>query len=171
MCTINEDHLIYGSWNIRCNRHKFLSFWAIFAWFLRYEGQWTEIFVILDHFLPFYSPNNSKNQNFEKMEKTRGDSIILHMCTINDNHLMYGSWDMEHDRQNFLSFWTIFCPFTPLKTWRIKILKKRKIYLEILSFYTSVLKMMIIYYAVPEIWPVPDGIIFHFELFFALLPP
>ena len=26
------------------------------------------------------------------------------MCTINDNHIMYGSWDMEGDGQNFLSF-------------------------------------------------------------------
>ena len=25
---------------------------------------------------------------------------------------MYDSWDMEHGRQNFFSFWTIFCPFT-----------------------------------------------------------
>ena len=24
--------------------------------------------------------------------------------------IMYGSWDTKHDRQNFLSFWTIFCP-------------------------------------------------------------
>ena len=51
----------------------------------------TEFFVILDHFLPFYPPNNPKNQNFEKMKKTPGDIIILHKCTINDNHMMYGS--------------------------------------------------------------------------------
>ena len=36
-------------------------------------------------------PNNLKNQNFEKLEKTPGDIIILHMCAINDNHMMYGS--------------------------------------------------------------------------------
>ena len=24
--------------------------------------------------------------------------IILHMCIINDNHMMYDSWNMEHDR-------------------------------------------------------------------------
>ena len=30
MCTISEYHMIYGSRNIRCNRQKFLSFWAIF---------------------------------------------------------------------------------------------------------------------------------------------
>ena len=81
------------------------------------------IFVILGRFLPFYPTNNPKNQDLEKMKKTPGD-IILQMCTINDNHMMYGSWDMEHARQKFLSFWTIFCPFTLLTTWKIKILKK-----------------------------------------------
>ena len=28
---------------------------------------------------------------------------------------MYGSRDMEHDRQNFLTYWTIFCSFYPPK--------------------------------------------------------
>ena len=37
-----------------------------------------------------------------------GDIIILYMCTINDNHMMYGSWDMERNGHNFLSFWTLF---------------------------------------------------------------
>ena len=126
--------------------HKWQSY---DVWFLRYGVQQTEFFVILDHFLPFYPPNNPKNQNFEKLKKTPGDIIILHMCTINDNHMMYGSWDMEHDGQNFLSFWTVFCPFTPLTTWKIKILKNWKKYLEISSFYTSVPKIMIICYTVP----------------------
>ena len=31
---------------------------------------------------------------------------------LNDNHKMHGSWDMEHNRQNFLSFRAIFCTFT-----------------------------------------------------------
>ena len=53
-------------------------------------------FVTLDHFLPFYPPNNPKNQNFEKLKKTPGDIIILHMCTIDDNHMMFGSYYMEH---------------------------------------------------------------------------
>ena len=90
--------------------HKWQSY---DVWFLRYGVQQTEFFVILDHFLPFYPPNNPKNQNFEKMKKTPGDIIILHMCIINENHMMYGSWDIKCDRQNFLSFWTIFSPFTP----------------------------------------------------------
>ena len=58
----------------------------------------TEIFfVILDYFLHFYLFNNLKNQNFEKLKKVLGDIIILHMCTINENHMIYGSWDMEHN--------------------------------------------------------------------------
>ena len=126
MCTINEDHMIYGSWNIRCDRQKFLSFWAIFCpfsplttqkipiltlekktwkyyhftnvhhtwqsydiWFLRYEVQQ----IIFCHFGPFFAllpPTNPKNQNFEKKKMSR-HIIILHICTINNNHMMYGS--------------------------------------------------------------------------------
>ena len=51
----------------------------------------TEFFVILDCFLPFYSPMDPENQSFEEMKKTPGDIIVLHMSTINDNHIMYGS--------------------------------------------------------------------------------
>ena len=46
------------------------------------------------HFGPFFvllPPNNPKNQNFEKMKKLPGDITILHICTINDNHMLYSS--------------------------------------------------------------------------------
>ena len=62
------------------------------------------------------------------MKTTPGGIIILKMSTINENY-MYDAWDIVHNRQNFLQFWTIFCPFTtssplsPLTTNRIKILK------------------------------------------------
>ena len=83
--------MIYSSRDIECDRLKL---------------------VIMGPFLPFYSTNNPKNQNFEK---------------------------------------------------------KR---LEISSFYISVPKIVIICYTVPEIWCLTDVIvIFHFELFFALLSP
>ena len=29
-----------------------------------------------------------------------GGIAILHLCITNDNHMMYGSLDMEHERQN-----------------------------------------------------------------------
>ena len=94
MCTINDNHAMYGSWIM--------------------EHECQNVFVILGHFLHFYPPNNLENQYLEKIEKKNpGDIINLHMCTINGNHMMYGSWDMEHNCQNFLSFWTIFCTFNP----------------------------------------------------------
>ena len=80
------------------------------------------------------------------MKKFAGDIILL-MCTKNHNHMMYGSWDTEWDRQNFMSIWAIFCPPPPvlpptpllpplLMILNIKILKKKwKKCLEILSFY------------------------------------
>ena len=55
---------------------------------------WSAMDRIFCHFLSFFAllpPNNTENQNFEKMKKTPGYIIILIMCTINDNHMMYGS--------------------------------------------------------------------------------
>ena len=69
-----------------------MSFWAIFC--------------------PFTLSMDPKNQNFEKMKKMPADITILRMCIINDNHMMYGSWDIKYDRHNVLSFWTIFCSFS-----------------------------------------------------------
>ena len=104
--------------------HKWQPY--IWLWFLRYGVQQTEFFLSFwTIFCPFNPLINWKIKILKKWKKTPGDIIILYICTINNNHMIYGSWDMERDRQNFLSFWTIFCPFTsPLKTWKIKILKK-----------------------------------------------
>ena len=40
--------------------------------------------------------------------------------------MMYASWDMECDRRNFLSFWAIFCPFTPQTNQKMKNKKMKK---------------------------------------------
>ena len=77
---------------------------------------------------------------------------------------MWGRWGIP---QNFLlafidGFW---------KTRKMRLLKKWKKLLEKTSFYTSVPKIIIICYTVPEIWCVRGVIvIFHFGLFFAFLP-
>ena len=86
--------------------------------------------------------------------------------------MMYNSWDMVRDRCNcYFSFWAIFCPFTPLTAQKIKILKKWKKHLEISSFYTSVPKIMIICYTVPEIWRVTDACYFSFWAIFCPFTP
>ena len=50
----------------------------------------------------------------------------LRICTKKRNIMMYASWDMESGRHNFLSFWAIFCPITPILTLKINIWKKLK---------------------------------------------
>ena len=60
------------------------------AWFLKYEVR-DLIFCHLGPFLPFYPPNDPENQNFEKMKKMPADIILLHMCTINEDRMMYDS--------------------------------------------------------------------------------
>ena len=83
--------------------------------------------VIIGHFLAFCSHKNQKKSKlWKKKGKNLGNIIILHMCTKNHNHMMYGSCGTEWDRQNFLLYWTIFCFFTPLTIHKIKILKKWK---------------------------------------------
>ena len=40
--------------------------------------------------------------------------------------MVYGSSDMKCNGQNFLSFWTMFCSFTPYQPKRSKFLKNEK---------------------------------------------
>ena len=139
-------------WCMERNKQNFLSFWTVFC--------------------PFTSPKDLENENFEKTRKKPGEIVILHMCTINDNHMIYGSWDINCNRQIFLSSWAIFCLFTHLTARKMEISKKWIKSLEISSLYTSVPKFIIIGYAVPEIWYVTYVIVvFHLGRFFALLPP
>ena len=187
---------MYGSWDMKCNRHNF--------------------FIILGHFLPFY-PLKTPKMKCQKNEKTHGDIIILHKfnknhdhrlycswdmacdgcnyfhfelyffypltaqinehfkslhkCTKNHDHMLYCSWDMEYVRCNcYFLFWAIFCPFTLLTARKMKTSGKWKKHLEI-SFNTTMPKIMIICFPVPEIWCMTDVIvILHFRQFYALLP-
>ena len=82
---------------------------------------------------------------------------------------------MAQDGRNFLFFilgyFLLFCPPKRPKNQNFKKRKKKKSF-EILSFYTSVPKIIIICYTVPEAWRVTDVIfIFYFGLVFVLLPP
>ena len=146
----NHDRVMYTSWDMECDRQNFLPFWAIFC--------------------PFTPLTTHKIKILQRWKTTPADTIILHMCTKNQNYMMYDSWDMEGDRQNFLSFWAIFCPFTPLITQKIKILKKWKNHLEMSTFYIYVSKTMIVWCMLPEIWSATDRTFCHFGPFIALLP-
>ena len=102
--------MMYSSWDIKHDRQNFFCHFGLF-------------FALLP------PPNNLENENFEKMKKSPGGIIILNKSAINENHMMYDSWDMEHDRQNRFSFWTFFALYTlllPLKTQRISFEKMKK---------------------------------------------
>ena len=97
--------------------------------------------------------------------------LSFYPCVPQMTIMMYGSWYIKHDRQFFLSFWVIFCPFTPLTIQKIKILKKWKKLLEILSF-TQVYHKWQSY----DIWFLryelqQTDFFGHLWPFFALLPP
>ena len=113
MCTINDNH-IYGSWDMEHGELNFLSFPTIF---------WT--------FTPLKTWKIKILKNWKKFP---GDIMILQMCIINDNHMIYGSWDMEWNWQSFFVILDNFYSFASLTTLKIKILKKWKKCLKILSF-------------------------------------
>ena len=117
LCTKNLEDMIYSSWDIWCDRLKL---------------------VIMGHFLLFYTPLKTwkkKKEFWNKNKKKLLEIItILHMCTKNHDII----WRYGAQQHNFLSYWVIFCPVTPLLTTKIKIWKKCNKELEILFFYTCV---------------------------------
>ena len=116
--------------------------------------------------LPLYEPRKSKYS-----KKWKSTWRYYHFTNINDSHMMYGSSDMECYRQNFLSFWTVRCSFTPITTQKKKILKKWKNCLEILSFYTGLTEMRIIWCMVLEITSTADRIFLWFWTIFCPFTP
>ena len=56
-----------------------------------------EIWKATDNFFVILG-QNPENENKEKMKQKAEDIIIFEMCTINDNHMMYGFWNKEHGR-------------------------------------------------------------------------
>ena len=90
-----------------------------------------------DHSLPFQPLENPENQNFKTEKK---NTWRYHFTYLHHNWKSYDVWFLRYGAswRSFLSFWTFFWIFTPLTAGKIKILKKWKKHLEILSFYTCV---------------------------------
>ena len=92
MCTINENHMMYGSWQ-------------------------TKFFVILNHFLPFYTLTTQKIKLLKKWKK---HLEIASFCrSIPEIMICYtATWETTCDGMD--GFWAIFCPFTLLMTKKVK---------------------------------------------------
>ena len=84
-----KSWLYSASWGMESDRHNFLSFWAIFC-----------------PFTPLLMP---KIKMWKKCKQT-GYIILLH---INEDHMMYGYWNIRHDRQSFVVILGHFLTFEP----------------------------------------------------------
>ena len=114
--------------------------------------------IVIFHFGLFFCPFTPltawKIKISKKWKKHLQISSFYTSVPKTSDYMLYCSWDMARDGCNCcFSFWAIFCPFTPVTVQKIKIStkKKRKKSLEI-SLSTTVPKIMIISYTVPEIW-------------------
>ena len=115
-------------------------------------------------------PNSPKNENFKKMKKRL--EISSFYTSVPKIMIICYTVSMVCDRCNcYFILGYFFYPFTPITAQKMKISKKMEKSLEISSFYKIVPKIMMICYTGPDIWHMINVIIFHFDLFFALLPP
>ena len=133
--------------------------------------RWMQLLLfILGNFLPFYPLNSPKNENFKK----NGRKHLEIFYTIVPKVMIIGFTlpEIWHVTDvivifHFGPFFALLPPNSP----KNEHFRKMKKALEIWSLYTSVSKIMIICYTVPEIWHVTHVIsIFHFVPFNVLLP-
>ena len=70
MCAKNNDHIVMLPEIMECSRHIFLSFWDIFC-----------------SLTPLTTCKIKILKKMKKKNKTPGNIILLHMCTINGDHM------------------------------------------------------------------------------------
>ena len=136
LCNKKSDHKMYTLiiWCI----HMMYGVWQIYFWNFR------QFFLLLPHHWPW-------KLKFEKMWKTPGDIILLHMYNTNQDHMMYGSWDIKAQDRVFCYFGPSFALWHSWKPKKSKFWKNLKKHLEILSFHTCVPQMPVIWCVVAEI--------------------
>ena len=123
-CTINDNYMIYGSWDMKYNKHNFLSFLAIFALLPPPPPLFLSFWAIPFPFNPLTAQKMKISKKWKK--KMPADMIILHTCPKNNDHMLHCSWDMARGRCNcYFSFWAIFCHFTPLTAQKMKTKKMK----------------------------------------------
>ena len=113
------------TWRIKILKkwNKHIHVYHKWRWFLRCKMQPTVFFVILDHFLLFYLPNNLKNQNFEEMKKPPVKMSLFHKYVPKITVI----WCMLHKIWSATDkYFCHFGHFFDLTTWKIKIFKKWK---------------------------------------------
>ena len=125
---------MYGSWDMKHDRQYLSSFWPIFC-----------------PFNPLITQKKKKKkiEKIEKMKKKPGD-IILHKCTKN-LIICYTAPEIWCVTDVIIFHFGLVLPFYPPNSPKNQNLKKWE-KPEITSFYRCVLKIMIRWCRVPEIW-------------------
>ena len=148
---------MYAYADLEClHRHNFLSFQVIFC-----------------SFAPLLT---LKIKIWNKCEEALGDIILLLTCTINQDHMhsWYDVWFLRYEVQHTELFCHLepFFALYPSNSPKNGNIKNEKKPLETSSFYTSVPRIMIIRYTVPEMWRETDVIaIFILGFTFPFYPP
>ena len=132
-----EKHLRY-----HCFTPAYQKSWWYDLQFLRYRVSQTEI----GNYVPI-TPPLLKTWKIRILKKWKKNSWIYHHFThvhqkLQSFEVWFLRYRMKWDRQKFLSFWAIFCPFTPppppnnnnLENQNFEKMKKHLV----ISFYTSV---------------------------------
>ena len=126
--------------------------------FLRYGARQTDFFCHFELFLPFYPPNDPKNQNFEKMKKKWLE--IISFTQLYQKSWSYVTLFMRYDVWGMWFLFFIlgyFLPFYHPNNQKNQNFRKMIKHLEISSFHTCVPKIMITWCLVPETWSATDG--------------
>ena len=119
--TIKDNHMIYGSWDIKQNRQFFFSLWAIFC---------------------LFTPLTTQKINILKKGKIYLE-ISFYTSVPNHNQMLHCSWDMACNRLIVIFHFEIFFdlpppppfPFPPPNSPKKQNLRKMKKTLDISSFY------------------------------------
>ena len=146
----------YGFWDTEWGRHNFLSFWAIFCpvTFHPRKNLENQNFEKMKKVIILYMcTRNHDHMMYGSRDMGARDIIFCHFGSFlalsphywprklkfqkNVKNIwryypfthMYNKWRFLRYKvrpTEFLPFWAIFCPFTPLKTRKIKIIKNMK---------------------------------------------
>ena len=118
--------------------------------------------------LPHYWPQTLKfGKNVKKPSRYYPFKHVYHKWRS------YHVWFLRYKgmRENvFCHFGPSFAPSDPPNNWKNQNFEKIKKSLEILSFYTCVPKMTIIWCMVPEIWSVADIFVSFWTIFWPFTP-
>ena len=120
---------VKNSWKCYPFTHVYHKSRSYDVWFLRYKMQSTELFIILGHIFPLTLQTTQKIKILKKQKK---HFILMYVSQMMIIRGMVPEISSTIDRM-FCHF-RLFFAFYPLTTQKIKILKKWKNLLEVLSF-------------------------------------